>query len=137
MSKRSKGFSLIELMIVVAIVGILAAIVYPGYTRYIKKTHRAAITGLMTEAAQSLERHYSRASTYKDKGAIITTLPTGDTWYTLAAVRNDSDFTLTATPRAGTVMASDECGSFTLTNTGARGNTNLSSGTTTATCWGR
>ncbi len=48
-----------------------------------------------------------------------------------------TDFTLTATPIAGTLMAGDKCGSFVITNTGARSNTGATSGVTTKDCWGR
>lgn len=143
MSRNSKGFTLVELMVTVAIVGILAAIAYPSYTNYVKKTRRAEIVELMTEAAQTLERHYSRAGSYANTTTptVVTTAdPTGNANYSLAVVRTAaagttaSTFTLTATPIAGTMMAGDVCGNFTLDNTGARGVTGTAS---VPTCWGR
>ncbi len=62
MRATSRGFTLIELMIVVAIVGILAAIAYPSYTEYVKRTQRSAIASLLSEQTQALERFYSRAT---------------------------------------------------------------------------
>ncbi|MDU8545890.1 type IV pilin protein [Pseudomonas syringae group sp. J248-6] len=130
----SRGFTLIELMIVVAIVGILAAIAYPSYTEYVKRTQRSAIASLLSEQTQALERFYSRSnsSTY-----VNATVSGGNSYYTIVLVPTATDFTLTATPIAGTLMAGDKCGSFVITSTGARSNTGATSGVTTKDCWGR
>lgn len=140
MRRQSKGFTLIELMIVVAIVGILAAIAYPSYTEYVKKTHRSEIAGLLSEQAQSLERFYSRNGQYSNvtgPPAVTLAISAGNTYYTVAAVRNAQDFTLTAAPVATAMMNGDKCGSFVITNTGARSNLNLTSGAATLLCWSR
>jgi len=135
MQRSTRGFTLIELMVVVAIVGILAAIAYPSYANYVRKTHRAEITELMSESAQNLERWYSKYGTYQD-GTATFTQPSSNAWYTVKLTRSSdgTTYSLSAVPIAGTMMATDTCGTFTLDNTGAR----TSSGTTaTATCWGR
>ncbi|WP_407312393.1 type IV pilin protein [Pseudomonas sp. nanlin1] len=131
--RKNTGFTLIELMITVAIVGILGAIAYPSYMEYVKRTHRAEIAGAMTEAAQQLERFYSQNGQYSDTATNKLNLSAGNTWYKLDAVRNEKTFTLTAQPKAGQMMVGDKCGNFTLTHTGERGNT----GADVATCWGR
>lgn len=57
--KSSAGFTLMELLIVVVIVGILAALAYPSYTRWVVRTKRAAAATCLTEAAQFMERYYT------------------------------------------------------------------------------
>lgn len=140
MRSRSSGFTLIELMIVVAIVGILAAIAYPSYTEYVRRTHRAEIASLLTEQAQAVERFYSRNGKYTDvpaaggNPAVTLTLSAGNAYYTIAATRADQSFSLTATPVAGSMMNGDRCGNFVITNTGALSN---STGLASKDCWGR
>lgn len=132
MRATAKGFTLIELMIVVAIVGILAAIAYPSYTEYVKRTHRAEIASLLSEQTQALERYFSKNSKYTE----ITGLSGGNSFYTITQTLSTNEFTLTATPIPTSMMNGDKCGSFVITNTGARSN---SGGTVTSTkeCWGR
>lgn len=140
MSGKSKGFSLIELMIVVVIIGVLGGIAYPNFVNYLKRTHRGEIAELLTESAQTLERHYSRAGSYANTTTpyVVTTAdPVGNAYYSMAVNRQAATFTLTATPIAGTMMAGDVCGSFQIDNTGNRTNPSATSGTTVATCWGR
>jgi len=138
MRTASKGFTLIELMIVVAIVGIITAIAYPSYMNYVRKSHRAEIAQLLVEAAQGLERYYSRAGQYTAKSGVTDyVVPAGNAWYTVGVNREDQAFTITATPANNTMMANDVCGTFTLDQTGRRNNPVMAPGVTTAFCWGR
>ncbi|MGY2196657.1 type IV pilin protein [Pseudomonas gingeri] len=137
MRRASKGFTLIELMIAVAVVGILAAIAYPNYTAYVQRTHRYEIAELLYEQAQALERFYSRSATAASPTAtyVGATLSAGNTYYTIASNLTATAFTLTATPIAGSIMANDACGTYTLSNTNAR--TNSGAGMSLKDCWGR
>ncbi|WP_051384974.1 type IV pilin protein [Comamonas badia] len=134
-----KGFTLIELMIVVAVVAILSAIAYPSYAEYIRRGHRADARAGLLQAAQWLERANTAT------GAYPTTLPAALTWssdtakrYTIGfkGANDNTTFTLIATRKTGP-QGSDRCGDYTLTNTGAQGNDNLGSGATTADCWSK
>ncbi|MDB6050989.1 MAG: type pilus biosis protein [Pseudomonas sp.] len=134
----SRGFTLIEMIIVIAIVGILAALAYPSYTDYVKRAHRSDITGLLTETAQQLERFYSRNGQYSDvigPPSVELEITRGNKVYAVVAERGVQTFTLTATPVETGMMAGDKCGGFVVDNLGIRGNVNA--GATEEGCWGR
>ncbi len=140
MKHPHKGFTLIEVMIVVAIVGILSAIAMPSYNEYIRRGHRADARAGLLQAAQWLERAATAQGVYP------TTLPATLTWAGDVSKRYQIDFeagntnaafTLVATRKSPGAQADDKCGDFTLTNTGTRGANNLASGTTAADCWNK
>ncbi|WP_448111616.1 type IV pilin protein [Pseudomonas lini] len=133
MRRSNRGFTLIEIMIVIAIIGIIITIGYPSLTEYVKKGHRTEVAGLLSEQAQILERFYSKNNVYTN----ATGLSAGNDSYTITPTLTDQTFLLTATRKAGSSMASDKCGDFTLTNTGVRSMVNATSGLTTKDCWGR
>lgn len=134
MRSKATGFTLIELMIVVAIVGILAAVAYPSYTEYVKRSHRSEIASLLTEQTQALERYFSRNGQYSDVAGNPMVISPGNAYYTIAPLRTVQNFTLTAIPIAGTMMSGDKCGNFIITNTGSISN---STGLASKDCWGR
>ncbi|MHC8373840.1 type IV pilin protein [Pseudomonas sp. MDT1-85] len=133
MRRSNRGFTLIEIMIVIAIIGIVITIGYPSLTEYVKKGRRTEVAGLLSEQAQILERFYSKKNVYTE----ATGLSAGNDFYTITPTLTDQTFLLTATRKAGSSMASDKCGDFTLTNTGVRSMVNATSGLTTKDCWGR
>ncbi|MGY1889785.1 hypothetical protein PS619_02313 [Pseudomonas fluorescens] len=133
MRRFNRGFTLIEIMIVIAIIGIVITIAAPSYTEYLKKGRRAEVVSLLSEQAQSLERFYTKNNVYTG----ITGLSTGNDFYTITPTITDQTFVLTATRKTGTSMATDKCGDFTLTNTGVRSMNNATTGLTTKDCWGR
>jgi type IV pilus assembly protein PilE len=132
MRSSNRGFTLIEIMIVIAIIGIVITIGYPSLTEYVKKGRRAEVAGLLSEQAQILERFYSKNNVYTG----ISVLSTGNDYYTITPTLTDQTFLLTATRKAGS-MATDKCGDFTITNTGVRSMVGAKTGVTTKDCWGR
>lgn len=131
-SLRQGGFTLIELMIAVAIVGILAAIAYPAYTSQVMKTQRSDAKSSLLEAAHNLERCYTEYNAYDNGGCPAVPGTSDEGYYTITAATTANTFTLTANPASGVVVNDTECDKFTLTNTGAQGIT----GTGTSTqCW--
>jgi len=146
-----QGFTLIELMIVVAIIGILAGIAYPSYLETVTKSRRTDAKGALLGFANAMERHFTETNSYCDAGGtggtsscggstkdtgspsiFATTSPVdgGTAYYnlTISAV-NTTTFTLSATPT--TPQSSDSCGTLTLQHTGAKG----VSSSTVADCW--
>ena len=127
----SGGFTLIELMIVVAIVGILAAIAYPSYTKYIQSTRRGDAQAALLDFAQTLERYHTTKGTYKGAGSdsggntgAPTIFPTeapldGNTKYYDLTIQSASDgaFTIRATPKG----AQSGDGILEYTSTGRKG----------------
>jgi type IV pilus assembly protein PilE len=133
MRRSNRGFTLIEIMIVIAIIGIVMTIAAPSFTEYLKKGRRSEIAGVLSEQAQILERFYTKSNVYT--GA--TGLSAGNDYYTITPTITDQTFLLTAVRKAGSSMATDKCGDFTLTNTGVRNMVNATAGLTAKDCWGR
>lgn len=164
-NKQTTGFTLIELMVVIAIIGILAAIAYPSYTDKVQKSRRADAQGALVGFASAMERNFTLYNSYCNVaatagGGMVTdcAAATGvarisdtgtpaiysakspidgtDTYYDLTINA------VTINPAGYTLYASpvnqqanDKCGTLTLTNTGVRGLVNQTAGVTVADCW--
>lgn len=146
--QKALGFSLVELMVVVAIIAILATIAFPQYGRYVKTTHRADATADLVSFSQAMERWYiSNNSSYLGAAtagantgspaifAAVSPSAGGTVYYNLTiSAATAAAYTLTAT--AVGAQATDDCGTISLTSTGVRGFTDPNGvGVTLNDCW--
>jgi type IV pilus assembly protein PilE len=144
-ARRDQGFTLIELMIVVAIVGILAAIAYPSYQSHVLKTRRVAAAGCLMELSQWMERSYTTCLAYNVTGVGCATAMSSAVLPNLSC-RNDLGaaytFEFSAAPTAaayalravpGGPQANDTgCANLTITHVGQKG---VSGTTPVNACW--
>ncbi len=121
MKRTAAGFTLIELMITVAVVAILAAIAYPSYQDQIRKSRRAQAKADLVELAQLAERFHTVNNTYAGWTLPFSQSPRdGTSHYGLAlSDTGAAKFTLTATPAGD--QAKDKCGTLTLNQAGVKG----------------
>ena len=140
-SKRPTGFSLIELLVAVAILAIIMAIAVPSYQQYIIKSHRIDAVQSLTDLSNRLERYYTENNTYASAtiGAAAATdvLPAAGSsggYYDLSIVSAGTTahaYTIQATAK-GAQSSDTVCSNFTLTDTGILG---VSGSGSVIDCW--
>lgn len=139
---QQRGFTLIELMVVVAIVGILAAIAYPSYMDSVMKSRRGAAKACLSEYAHFMERFYTTNLAYdKDTAGVNLVVPSLtcttegqiNQYYSFTISNlTRSTFTATATPLGSQLTADTKCGILSLTHDGQR---QVSVSGNAAICW--
>ncbi|MGV6852006.1 MAG: type IV pilin protein [bacterium] len=138
--KKHAGFTLIELMIVIAIIAIIVAIAYPSYQEQIRKTRRSEGQAALLKVDAEETRYFTNYGSYvtdltsaPPTGLGLDSATTENGYYIVTAAVAGSTYTLTATPQSA--QASDTiCGNLTLTNAGVKSATG-SSPTPAKTCW--
>ncbi|MFT5084288.1 MAG: type IV pilus assembly protein PilE [Lentisphaeria bacterium] len=131
MNKKKQGFTLVELMITVAIIAIIAAVALPAYNNTVKKSRRSDGTGALSEAASMQERIYSESQSYVDNSGLSRLVVNGDGvssregYYTLAVTNSCSAsapfdcYTITASA-VGSQAADTDCATFTINHLGQK-----------------
>lgn len=125
------GFTLIEVMIVVAVIGIIAAIAVPSYSRYMTDARRTDAIAFLSEVAGEQQRYFTENNQFADDmeelgygDAATFTTPEGHYVVSVTNPGGTGRFLLTATPVTGGKQASDsECLAFTVSDTGVKANT--------------
>ncbi len=144
--QRNTGFSLIELLIALAIIGILAAIAYPSYVDSVRKSNRSDAIGELSDLSVRLQRCYTMYSTFTPEEGrcdIVDLLKTsggvtskGGFYVITGSDFDRTTFTLTAAPVSGKTQAKDySCASFSLDHKGTKIAKNSDGTETTDECW--
>lgn len=144
--QTQRGVTLIELVVVMIIIGILAAVAIPSYRNYVLRSQRSDAKDALLALATQQEKHYLQCNTYATAIAAATNCVAGQLqgaaaskngWYTLAIVAaNATSFTVSATATAGEGQFQDtECRSFRVTDRGIRTATDAGGADNTAECW--
>ncbi len=135
--RLTNGFTIIELLIVIAVIGLLVAIAVPSYQDFVMKSRRTEARELLYTAAQRLQQYFTKADKYTTNTTTLAVSATSTNGYytlTIAAGTTGSiktSYALTATP-AGSQANDTDCGNFMLNSLGTR---TVSGSQTTPPCW--
>lgn len=131
---RQRGFTLIELMVTVAVVAILAAIALPSFLGQLQKSRRSDGKQALLAVAQNMEKYFTENSRYTTApgngtcpGSAVVASPSPEGYYAITGVCADNAFTLTATAQ-GAQASDTHCATLTYTSLQVKGGTN-------SDCW--
>jgi len=117
----------VELLTVIVIIGILAAIAVPAYNSFYMQARRTEGRTMLLQAQQGLERCMTRFGTYDNNSCDVANdltddgIPSENTNYLVTGVVNVGDFQLVATPQASQATQDTICANFTLDSVGTKG----------------
>jgi type IV pilus assembly protein PilE len=129
--QKQRGFTLIELMIAVAIVGIIAAVAYPNYIKYTQRTYRSEGIALLSDATARMERYYAQNNSYAATLATIgatTTSASGKYVLTFVGTPTATAYKMQVTPQGK--QADDACGTLSVDQAGTKASSKYAS-----ECW--
>lgn len=137
--RKQFGFTLMEMMITIVILGVLVGVAFPAYKGQMASTRRSVAATCLTEYAQFMERNYSTNMTYATNGGVAVTLPETNCskdlngYYAFSLVKDASTYTVKAAPSGS--QSGDACGTLTVNQLGERAANGQSDSATIKKCW--
>lgn len=133
--KTRRGFTLIEIMIVVAIVGILVTVAIPAYSSYMVRGKLIDAQSTLTSARVALEQYYQDNRTYVSTTTKVSPCPAATAYFTYACAPAANSFTITASNVANQGMGAANSYAYTIDSSNAKATTRFAGATNTAACW--
>lgn len=132
---KHRGFTLVEIMIVVAIVGILSAVAMPMYTAYMARGKLVDAQSTLTSARVALEQYYQDNRTYANTASKTSPCPSATTYFTYVCSPQANSFLITASNVANQGLGAAGSYVYTIDSSNAKATTKFAGSTSSATCW--
>lgn len=133
--RMQKGFTLIEIMIVVAIVAILAKVAIPMYTSYMVRGKLTDAQSALTSARVKMEQYYQDNRTYASTASATSPCPAATTYFTYTCAPSANSFTITASNVAGQGLGAAGSYTYTIDSSNAKTTTTFAGANSGAACW--